>query len=343
MLTGIFGGVLIRGIFAILRFRQHSLDSPIGYIPVTVPLNYLTTYDFLSQTAKRRWTQYLLFKTIPVAISFVLVAGIDQTIEPNQWILRILSFSILMITYYSPDLFLAIKDRLEPDYTSVILLKVLLFILNLIIAVIVFGISFFVDFTNVIPSFDGIKDNLWSTLLVAIIVAWFIQCTNMNPQPSHYDSRAAERITFIKQQGELISQRYGFILQNVSEKHKVNPIIMEALLVYENINRPLFARRVENILVGFLPFPLTVGVAQVSSRKKLSDEESIEIMGKILGKKIVSLHDSIETFDWLLQLLEVYNGKKYAQNVIDILTVLHPCWYTEVKTWKPNTSNPIEN
>jgi hypothetical protein len=118
---------------------------------------------------------------------------------------------------------------------------------------------------------------------------------------------------------------------------------MEALLVYENINRPLFARRVENILVGFLPFPLTVGVAQVSSRKKLSDEESIEIMGKILGKKIVSLHDSIETFDWLLQLLEVYNGKKYAQNVIDILTVLHPCWYTEVKTWKPNTSNPIEN
>ncbi|MCI1978366.1 MAG: hypothetical protein LKJ44_01405 [Bifidobacteriaceae bacterium] len=324
LLIGIIGGILIRGIFAILHLRQHSLDSPIGYVAIKAPLNYMTTYEILSQSAGRRWTRYLLFRTIPVAVSFILVAGLSQRAEPSDQMLRVLPFIILIITFYIPDLVLMVINRANPDYTSVLLLKVLLFFLNLLIGAIVFVATLFIDFTSVIPSFDGIKDNLWSTLLVAVIVAWFIQFTDMNPETSRSDSRIAEREKYIKQQGEVISEKYREAIDQASQKNNVDYRIMEALLVYENINRPKFIRDVENILVSVLPVSLTVGIAQVSSERRLSDEESIGKMGEILGKTVAMLDDSLETHDWLLKLLESYNDKKYAQNVVEILDILYP-------------------
>ena len=323
---GVLGGILIRGIFAIISLRQNSLNPPIGY--VNVPLIYMSVSEFLSQSAGKRWLQYLLFRTIPVLVSFIFVAGLNQSID-NDIGLRSLSFVMLLITFYVPDLVLKIKDRHEPAYTSVRLLRVLLVVINILIGIAVFASTLRIDFSCVIPRFEGIRDNLWSTLLAAIIVAWFIQFTNMRPPLSHQEVKWNEWASFIMQQGEVISHKYGSILQQVSEKNNINSIIMEAILVYENLNRPSMIRHVENCLVGFMPFTMTVGIAQVSSDRKLSDEESIDIMGQILGSTAESLDESLPPYLWLSKLLEAYNDETYAENVMKILEVLHPDWSQE--------------
>ncbi|MCI1663688.1 hypothetical protein [Bifidobacterium crudilactis] len=330
---GIIGGMLCRGIFAILRLRQHTLDSPVGYAQVEAAMNYMTAPDFVNQSAGRRWTQYLLFKTIPVIVSSVLVAGLNQSAQPNNWDSLILALSTFLVMFYIPDLLLRLKNRTAHEYTSIRLFKFCLFLLNTSLCLAVFASTFFVDYTRIIPSFADIKGNLWSTLFVAIIIAWFIQFTDMNPKSSQAEASTNEWKIFIEQQCEIISSKYELILLKTSEKYAVNRMIMKSILVYENLNRPLFIRYVENLFVNILPFPLTVGIAQVSSKKRLSDDESIDEMGRILGRTVEALDDSLGPDCWLLNLLKVYNDEQYATNVIDILAVLAPDWRGKIKLW----------
>jgi phosphoglycerol transferase MdoB-like AlkP superfamily enzyme len=59
--------------------------------------------------------------------------------------------------------------------------------------------------------------------------------------------------------------------------------LLYAVLIYEDMNRPVWLRKVENIIVKLTKKELTVGIAQVKSRKPLTDIESMRKAAAILS------------------------------------------------------------
>jgi hypothetical protein len=66
------------------------------------------------------------------------------------------------------------------------------------------------------------------------------------------------------------SSLYNLIVEE-SKKHNANKFLVISFCVVENIQRPKWFRKIENIL----PFRKTTGIMQIKNNKNLSDEESI--------------------------------------------------------------------
>lgn len=320
---GVLGGVLLRGIYSVLRFRRRALESPIEYMQMPEELHYLTTDEILINSAKFRWIRYLLFRTLPVILVLSLITGIFQQNEFSRRYLLI-SFVLTFIVYYVPGI-VKIIIRKHREYSSVRILKISLFLLNIVLLLIIFGLSFCVNFSYITPTFSGIKDNIWSALFAAVIVAWYLEMTNMG-HSNAFDEAARTNTMFIRQQGEIIYGRYGEVIGRVSEKNGVSSSVMQAILVYENLNRPLIIRKLENLLVRLFRTSMTVGIAQVMSNRPLTDEESIEKMGVILRDIFKKVKEESNPQRMLSQALTEYNDSKYAQNVIKIIDILSPTW-----------------
>ena len=65
------------------------------------------------------------------------------------------------------------------------------------------------------------------------------------------------------------------LIENLSEKNNADPTLVKAICIAENIQRPSWIRRLENILGRFKP-EATYGIMQVTSKKPISDKESIK-------------------------------------------------------------------
>lgn len=56
-ISGFLGGILVKGIYAILGIRKDS----VGSTAANTPINYQSTSEFLHSHSSR-WIQYLLFR-----------------------------------------------------------------------------------------------------------------------------------------------------------------------------------------------------------------------------------------------------------------------------------------
>lgn len=72
----IAGGFLIEAFFQLVKYKD-SLNSnnPISY--VSFVSNYLSVRQFVSY-GRRKWVNYFLFRTLPVAVIVLLVVSIEQ-------------------------------------------------------------------------------------------------------------------------------------------------------------------------------------------------------------------------------------------------------------------------
>ena len=72
----IAGGFLIEAFFQLVKYKD-SLNSnnPISY--VSFLSNYLSVRQFVSY-GRRKWVNYFLFRTLPVAVIVLLVVSIEQ-------------------------------------------------------------------------------------------------------------------------------------------------------------------------------------------------------------------------------------------------------------------------
>ena len=86
------------------------------------------------------------------------------------------------------------------------------------------------------------------------------------------------------------------------------------------MNRPRVIRKIENTIVTLFKCELTVGVAQVKSKKPLTDVESIKIAARILrSTNDCDMYDNAE----IKRVVGVYNsGKVYAQTIVEIMNII---------------------
>ena len=312
----IAGGFLIEAFFQLVKYKD-SLNSnnPISY--VSFLSNYLSVRQFVSY-GRRKWVNYFLFRTLPVAVIVLLVVSIAQRyFKVNQpWSY---AFWAAIVSLLFRDIWGIFKKR---KFISERLIHITNVLLVISTGISIGLISNAVNLSIIAPSkIDNLLDNLWSSMIVAMLVLFYFRVTNMGG--SHNVAEDENNTAFTN----YVVRALGDIYDNYHESidlfcrdESCNKLLLYSILVYEDMNRPRVIRKIENAIVTFLKCELTVGIAQVKSKKPLTDVESIKIAARILrSTNDCDMYDNAE----IKRVVGVYNsGKVYAQTIVEIMNII---------------------
>ncbi|XMT16990.1 hypothetical protein QTN79_04265 [Candidatus Saccharibacteria bacterium oral taxon 488] len=312
----IAGGLLIEAFFQLVKYKD-SLNSnnPISY--VSFVSNYLSVRQFVSY-GRRKWVNYFLFRTLPVAVIVLLVVSIEQRyFKVNQpWSY---AFWAAIVSLLFRDIWGIFKKR---KFISERLIHITNVLLVICTGTFIGLMGNWFNLSIIAPSsIANLLDNLWSSMIVAMLVLFYFRVTNMGS--SHNVAEDENNTAFTN----YVVRALGDIYDNYHESidlfcrdESCNKLLLYSILVYEDMNRPLVIRKIENAIVTFLKCELTVGIAQVKSKKPLTDVESIKIAARILrNTNSYDMYDAAE----IKRVVGVYNsGKVYAQTIVEIMNII---------------------
>ena len=312
----IAGGFLIEAFFQLVKYKD-SLNSnnPISY--VSFLSNYLSVRQFVSY-GRRKWVNYFLFRTLPVAVIVLLVVSIEQRhFKVNQpWSY---AFWAAIVSLLFRDIWGIFKKR---KFISERLIHITNVLLVICTGTFIGLMGNWFNLSIIAPSsIANLLDNLWSSMIVAMLVLFYFRVTNMGG--SHNVAEDENNTAFTN----YVVRALGDIYDNYHESidlfcrdESCNKLLLYSILVYEDMNRPRVIRKIENAIVTFLKCELTVGIAQVKSKKPLTDVESIKIAARILrSTNDCDMYDNAE----IKRVVGVYNsGKVYAQTIVEIMNII---------------------
>ncbi|TAL72364.1 MAG: hypothetical protein EPN88_04930 [Bacteroidetes bacterium] len=166
-------------------------------------------------------------------------------------------------------------------------------------------------FMAITPSIEGLVDNIWAALLTVIIVEYLrVAYAEKSIKIDEVFSRSVKNIN---------PNLFNHIDENCPSQ-KANPILVKAVCIVENIQRPKWIRKIENIK-AFLRLCGTYGIMQVKSTKFISDEKSIDIA----IKNYFSNSQGINNIDELKIIISKFNAlETYNDLVIQAMYYLDP-------------------
>jgi hypothetical protein len=241
----IAGGFLIEAFFQLVKYKD-SLNSnnPISY--VSFLSNYLSVRQFVSY-GRRKWVNYFLFRTLPVAVIVLLVVSIEQRhFKVNQpWSY---AFWAAIVSLLFRDIWGIFKKR---KFISERLIHITNVLLVIFTGISIGLISNAVNLSIIAPSkIDNLLDNLWSSMIVAMLVLFYFRVTNMGG--SHNVAEDENNTAFTN----YVVRALGDIYDNYHESidlfcrdESCNKLLLYSILVYEDMNRPRVIRKIENAIV----------------------------------------------------------------------------------------------
>lgn len=272
------GVISIWGIYRLLE-KENSSSLQYGFN------TYMTLIEVSSHFWKpKRVTRFFSYVVFPPALIFFLQAAIlsRESVPATVIFWTLLCTAFL---YYFPTQLAACIH----EYSfSRKLYRLGLTVLFLLLAPLIAYISSIVDFSDFAPSFTGTVDGLWGILLGALIVRFYIQTVAIKSSNSNKKTHILSPIEqewFVQRilkSKRYIDTRFEPLISEMCEKYFVNPHIFQAILIFENLNRPVLIRKLENLLVRLTSKQMTVGIAQVMSYTPLTDSQSIIRAAQIL-------------------------------------------------------------
>lgn len=309
-------GVIIELFFQVVKYRDalNSRDPVpvVAYGQLIDPSSYLSVPQYLS-LGRRKWVNYFLFRLLPPAVILILLSGVLN---------RYFAISDSAIFIFLGALVSLLLRDLSQVFKANLVSEKLLYIANIIFVLMLsFGISILSENVNlsfIAPSKEGLIDNLWSSLLVAMLVILYLRVTNMGKS---YENTRAQELTitnYILSSFASINERFSSDIIDACSKYKSSVPLLYAILIYENMNRPSWMRLFENTLTRLFRLNLTVGIAQVKSKKPLSDRESIYKAAKIL-KDTNGINLNNESQEYLNAINKYNVSTKYADSIYVVL------------------------
>lgn len=169
-------------------------------------------------------------------------------------------------------------------------------------------LSFFRALT---PSPQGLIDNIWSALIAVLLVEYL--------RLAYSGSNIGIQEIFIRSQKSIGANILNYI-RDKSIEQNANPILVQAICIVENIQRPKWIRVFEDIK-SWLRLVGTYGIMQVKSNHPISDKESIDIALREHLKNTLK----IKNIDNLKKHIEIYNSsEEYKELVIQAMFYLDP-------------------
>lgn len=204
-------------------------------------------------------------------------------------------------------------------------------------------ISFFVyqklikEKRNILPDFTTVANELWIIILIFIFQV-------INNLHSSNQAILKRKDIYLRSRYSYFNKRYGQLIKSIL-KNEILESMVYAIIIYEDFNRPLIARKIENLKFRITRTPHTLGIMQVRSEKIISDLESIRLgTGKVLEAYEAYLKKSKETVDgfceWQAQnfIINDYNrGESYLTEVKDLAEKIKNTFYKETSdSLEPN-------
>jgi hypothetical protein len=115
-----------------------------------------------------------------------------------------------------------------------------------------------------VPDFENAASDLWAALLAGLFGAFFVKTTKRNPDLSQVIATASRRLG-----PDLTDHSHRTALQ-----HRADPLLVEAIMIAESLQRPRWFRRLENRF-GPMLGAQSYGVMQLPNSRPMSDAESI--------------------------------------------------------------------
>lgn len=320
----VLAGFVIELFFQLVKYRDalnKEGPKPINeYGIIVTPGNYMSVSQYLSG-GNRRWINYFLFRLLPPVLILILLSGIIRRYLDVPCITPFLLFAavISLIPRDVADLFTArfISERLLHSCNIILVIAIVPLIMLL---------DQVVNLSYIAPTTQGLVDNIWSSLIVAVLVLLYLKVTNMS---AHRQDQVAEDTAlnnYVVKAYMHIKGKYNDVIYNSCVKYKCSLPILYAVLIYEDMNRPASLRTFENIIVKIFRLNLTVGIAQVRSDRPLTNEESIYSAAKILKGSVYAdggMGDSSTDIQQLEEILKDYNSSKlYSESISQIIVKL---------------------
>jgi hypothetical protein len=262
-----------------------------------------------------------IFRFLPPAFMLILLAGVI-----DRYFSALNSFPYLLIA--------AMVSLIPRDIASLFIMRRiserLLHIVNIVLVMalvpLVFWLDNAVNLGLIAPTRQGLIDNLWSSLIVAMLVLQYLRATNMS---AHYQDGAAEDTAFsnhVVRAYTRIKNKYDPIIWSACAEYACSRQILYAVLIYEDMNRPALFRKFENFVVKVFRLNLTLGIAQVRSSRPLTDEESIRCAAKILAHSTYAdtgVGDGFADIQQLEEIIKDYNPSKlYSESISQVVAKL---------------------
>lgn len=320
-LIPIAAGLFIELFFRLIRYRDRgSLSGPVPkYRPYN---NYVSVSEYVTG-GKKRWWRYILFRALPPFIVLILTAAVYQ--KYFSWLS--ITFPVLISAFLSllpRDIYQLFKRDISVSEKTVHVMNIIVVAFAAALAILCSNLFML---SVLAPSIHGMIDNLWSALFVSVLIVFYLDTTNQTN-----DTIVTEKINqhddYVVGAFNKIDQKFGKIILESCRSSNCSVPLLFSVLIYENMNRPLFARKIENLIVSLTHNELTVGIAQVKSKVSLTDEQSIVLASIKLKNTAKLVHRSFTNVadDYLLleKRLETYNGSgAYAEPIIQILSTLN--------------------
>jgi hypothetical protein len=252
----------------------------------------------------------------------MLLCGLLNKLLPELWTLP-----YLLTATFSSVLFGSFREVLR---RGIYLSERLVHLYNVVIinltAVLVEFFSHSAWLAALTPSLEGIVDNIWSSLFVSLIVVAFIESSSQNYPVNRSEERGDVTKRFVAFSLAKIETKYGDHIDVLCGRDLLLKRLIRAILVFEDMNRPVWIRLIERVLVRVPGITMTVGVAQVRSDRPLSDFESITRAHKLLVERNQDLENSGKPpgeEGKIKCLLEIYNpDRKYIEEVWSVYRLI---------------------
>mgnify|MGYP000843727229 FL=1 len=305
ILVAIVGGSLVEVFFQLVKYKGS-------------PANYLSVRQFISHKY-RKHLSYSLFRVIPVIIMVLLVVSIEQHYfkVKKPCIYALISTGVSLLFRDVWGLFFKKKK---------FFIERMIHIVNILLVVIsgvLIGLAGDIwDLSHFAPSnINNLFDNIWSSMAVAMLVLGYFNVTNMGESyNTAEDDNNRALIDYATRKFYEIHDNYHELIDQFCESKSCNKLLLYGILIYEDMNRPRVIRKIENAIVTFFKCELTVGIAQVKSKKPLTDTESIKLAAGILkNTRNCNTYNVAE----VSKAVEAYNsGEAYPQNIIEIMNII---------------------
>lgn len=279
------------------------------------PELYFSISDKTALYVSVSWKRYALFRFLPVFVSLSLFAGIFLKEYSQMPIIYATLASVIVYASFTDGLaiirILTRSSDIKTYFNSwyQILLHLVTILLLVAVSVIAGLVSSTTFISTITPTPQGLSDNVWSSLIV-VIIAFYLKEILSGEGP-------AEDTIFKKSQ-EGINPKVMRVIEEESIKEKANIILVKAICIAENLQRPKWIRNLENI-THLLRKEGTYGIMQVKSKKPVSDVESV----KLAINKYFKNTENINNADILRRYIRRYNDdERYIEVVFKIMYFL---------------------
>lgn len=240
---------------------------------ISWPEMYFAVSDSMSLYISFSPVRYFVFRIVPIFIAIAILLGATEsfvTIIQRIYAGLFIGITHLIFTNFKALLKLVLNNKsihLYLNKSFQVFTHIITILLIMVMSAVAGAISSWNKFQLITPDLAEIRDNIWSSMITAMLAVWFYKLLQRRDVSSN---------DLFNKQKENLDNKIFNIIETESRKYNANEKLVKAICIVENIQRPAWIRKLERIK-SFINKEGTYGIMQIKSSHYVTDEESIKM------------------------------------------------------------------